>query len=60
MGSLRFYGGTNLGGKPRLSYITYPLSFVTKSESSFGLRVVLYLEGQLVWDIFVRGSVYRF
>ena len=40
--------------------MTYPLSFMTKRGSSFGMRVVLYLGGELVYDIFVRWSVYRF
>ena len=35
------------------------MSFVTKRGSSFRMiRVVLYLEGELAEDIFVRGSVY--
>ena len=40
--------------------MTYPLLFVTKRESSFRMiRVVLYLGGELAYDIFfVRGSVY--
>ena len=39
--------------------MTYPLSFVTKRGSSFGMmRIVLYLGGELAYDIFVRGSVY--
>ena len=27
--------------------VTYPLSFMTKKGSSFGIRVVMYLEGEL-------------
>ena len=33
---------------------------MTKRGSSFGMRVVLYLGGELAQDIFVRGSVYIF
>ena len=40
--------------------MTYPLTFVTKKENSFGIRVVLYLGGELVYEIFVKGSVYTF
>ena len=40
--------------------MTHPLSFVTKMGSSFGMRVILYLGGELVYDIFVGGSVYTF
>ena len=38
--------------------MTYSLSFVTKRGVVLGLRVVLYLGGELVYDIFDRGSVY--
>ena len=37
--------------------MTYPLSFVTKRRSSFGLRVVMYLGEKLAQDIFDKGSV---
>ena len=40
--------------------MTCPLSFMTKRGSSFGMRVVLYLGGELAYDIFVRGSVRTF
>ena len=36
-----------------------PFSFVKEMGSSFGMRVVLYLKGELVKEIFVRGSVCR-
>ena len=29
------------------AWVTYPLSFVTKKESSFGMRVVMYLGEEL-------------
>ena len=38
--------------------MTYLLSFVTKRGSSFGMRVVMYLGGELAYDILLRGSVY--
>ena len=34
--------------------MTYPLSFVTKRERSFGLRVVMYLGGGLAYDILIE------
>ena len=40
--------------------MTYPLSFVTKRGSSFGLRVVMYLGGVLALDILIRGVSFVF
>ena len=37
---------------------TYPLSLVTKKGNSFDMRVVIYIGGELVYEIFYRGSVY--
>ena len=40
--------------------MTFPLSFVTKRGSSFGMRVVMYLGGELVYEIFLLGGVFIF
>ena len=41
--------------------MTYPLSFMTKGGSSFGMmRVVLYLGGELALDFFLLGGVIFF
>ena len=36
---------------------TYPLSLVTKRGSSFNMRVVIYIGGELVYEIFLLGGV---
>ena len=40
--------------------MTYPLSFVTKRRSSFGLRVVMYLRKVLAYDILIGGVSFVF
>ena len=39
---------------------TYPLSLVTKKGNSFDMRVVIYIGGELVQEIFIKGSIYIF
>ena len=40
------------------AWVTYPLSFVTKRGSSFGMRIVMYLGRELVYMRFFLGGVY--
>ena len=40
--------------------MTYPLSFVTKMGSSFGLSVVMYLGGKLAQDFLIGGLFITF
>ena len=40
--------GASFSNNDKLTaWVTFPLSFVTKMESSFGMRVVIYLGGEL-------------
>ena len=48
------------GDNEMTAWVTCPLSFVTKRGSSFGIRAVMYLGGELAWDIFVIGGVFIF
>ena len=38
--------------------MAYPLSFITKGGVVLGLRIVLYLEGELVYDFFLLWGVF--
>ena len=40
------------------AWVTCPLSFVTKRGSSFDMRVVIYLGGELVYRRFLLGGLY--
>ena len=40
------------------TWYTYPLSLMTKIRSNFDIRVVIYIEGELAWEIFVIGGVF--
>ena len=46
--------GANSPNNDEMStWLTYPLSFVTKRESSFGMRVVMYIGGELAYRRFL-------
>ena len=51
---------SSFGDDEMTTWITFPLSFVTKRGSSFGMKVVMYWGGELVYDIFVIGGVFIF
>ena len=40
-------GASSFSDDEMIAWVTCPLSFVTKMESSFGMRVVIYLGGEL-------------
>ena len=40
------------------TWLTYPLSLMTKSGSSFDMRVVIYIGGVSIGDFWDRGNVY--
>ena len=50
-------GARSSSNDEMIAWVTYLLSFVTKRGSSFGMKVVMYLGGELVLRRFLLGGM---